>query len=93
MSVSVNRDLALEVTTMRRVSWRLVPFLLLAHLTAYIDRVNVGFAALQMNKTVGIDPKTYGLGAVSSLSAILFWKCQAIWHSSGLARAPGSRAL
>ena len=54
---------ALERATMRRVSWRLMPFLLLAYLIAYIDRVNVGFAALQMNKAVGIDPKTYGLGA------------------------------
>ena len=48
---------------MRRVSWRLMPFLLLAYLLAYLDRVNVGFASLQMNKAVGIDPKTYGLGA------------------------------
>src|SRR4249919_302997 len=53
----------LEAATMRRVSWRLMPFLLAAYLIAYIDRVNVGFAALQMNKAVGIDPKTYGLGA------------------------------
>jgi MFS family permease len=52
----------LETTTMRRVSWRLMPFLLLAYLICYIDRVNVGFAALQMNKAVGIDTKTYGLG-------------------------------
>src|SRR5947209_743697 len=56
-------DSTLEATTMRRVSWRLMPFLLLAYLICYIDRVNVGFAALQMNKAVGIDPKTYGLGA------------------------------
>ena len=56
-------DQSLEVTTMRRVSWRLMPFLLLAYLICYIDRVNVGFAALQMNKAVGIDTKTYGLGA------------------------------
>jgi len=53
----------IEAVTMRRVSWRLMPFLLLAYLICYIDRVNVGFAALQMNKAVGIDPKTYGLGA------------------------------
>ena len=53
----------LETSTMRRVSWRLMPFLLLAYLICYIDRVNVGFAALQMNKAVGIDPKIYGLGA------------------------------
>src|SRR5215470_13481029 len=53
----------LESETIRRVSWRLMPFLIAAYLVNYIDRVNVGFAALQMNKAVGIDPKTYGLGA------------------------------
>src|SRR5882672_4199740 len=63
MSTSIAPPLALEATTMRRVSWRLMPFLLLAYLICYIDRVNVGFASLQMNKAVGIDPKTYGLGA------------------------------
>src|SRR6516225_10982921 len=52
-----------EAATMRRVSWRLMPFVTLAYLLCYIDRVNVGFASLQMNKAVGIDPKTYGLGA------------------------------
>ncbi len=60
---TLTADQQLEATTMRRVSWRLMPFLLLAYLICYIDRVNVGFAALQMNKAVGIDPKTYGLGA------------------------------
>jgi MFS family permease len=56
-------DRVLEASTIRRVSWRLMPFLLLAYLICYIDRVNVGFAALQMNKAVGLDPKLYGLGA------------------------------
>src|SRR5216684_3312816 len=60
---TLSAELKLEAATMRRVSWRLMPFLLLAYLICYIDRVNVGFAALQMNKAVGIDPKTYGLGA------------------------------
>ena len=63
MSQAIDQDKALEVETMRRVSWRLMPFLLLAYLLCYIDRVNVGFASLQMNKAVGIDPKVYGLGA------------------------------
>src|SRR5471032_1170157 len=54
---------SLEAATMRRVSWRLMPFLMMAYLLCYIDRVNVGFASLQMNKAVGIDPKIYGLGA------------------------------
>jgi MFS transporter, ACS family, tartrate transporter len=56
-------ELQLETSTMRRVSWRLMPFMLTAYIICYIDRVNVGFAALQMNKAVGIDPKTFGLGA------------------------------
>lgn len=63
MSLATTEDKALETATMRRVSWRLMPFLLAAYLLCYIDRVNVGFASLQMNKAVGIDPKTYGLGA------------------------------
>jgi MFS family permease len=63
MSNALLEDKALEAATMRRVSWRLMPFLILAYLLCYIDRVNVGFASLQMNKAIGIDPKTYGLGA------------------------------
>src|ERR1700739_2817780 len=52
-----------QAAVVRRVFWPLMPFLLIAYLICYIDRVNVGFASLQMNKAVGIDPKTYGLGA------------------------------
>jgi ACS family tartrate transporter-like MFS transporter len=63
MGVTTTRDQALEAETMGRVFWRLMPFLLGAYLICYIDRVNVGFASLQMNKAVGIDPKTFGLGA------------------------------
>jgi len=63
MSQALDQDKNLEAATMRRVSWRLMPFLVLAYLLCYIDRVNVGFAALQMNKAVGIDPKIFGLGA------------------------------
>src|SRR5476649_1571923 len=63
MSASITDLKALEARTMRAVSWRLMPFLLAAYIICYIDRVNIGFAALQMNKAVGIDPKTYGLGA------------------------------
>ncbi len=63
MSATTEASKALEARTMRAVSWRLMPFLLAAYVICYIDRVNIGFAALQMNKAVGIDPKTYGLGA------------------------------
>src|SRR6202050_1154685 len=63
MSSSTTAANALEARTMRAVSRRLMPFLLAAYVICLIARVNVGFAALQMNKAVGIDPKTYGLGA------------------------------
>src|ERR1700709_144044 len=63
MSMATPDDKAVETVVMKRVFWRLMPFLMAAYLICYIDRVNVGFASLQMNKAVGIDPKTYGPGA------------------------------
>jgi len=47
----------------RRVYWRLVPWLLLLYVIAWFDRVNIGFAALQMNKDLGLSGQAYGLGA------------------------------
>lgn len=54
---------ALERATVRRVGRRLVPFLLLLFVACYLDRVNVGFAALQMNRALGLSAAAYGLGA------------------------------
>jgi MFS transporter, ACS family, tartrate transporter len=56
-------DAELGRATVRRVAWRLMPFLTIAYLLCYIDRVNLGFAALQMNSAVGLNPEVYGLGA------------------------------
>ena len=46
-----------------RVTWRLVPFLFLCYICAYLDRVNVGFAKLQMLDKLGFSETVYGLGA------------------------------
>lgn len=54
---------ALERATLSRVSRRLVPFLFLLYVASYLDRVNVGFAALQMNRALGLSATAYGLGA------------------------------
>ncbi len=51
-------DLAIE-----RVSRRLIPFLFLLYILNFLDRVNVGFAALEMNRDLGFGPAVYGLGA------------------------------
>lgn len=47
----------------RRVAWRLVPFLMLCYVAAFLDRVNVGFAKLQMLDDLGFSETVYGLGA------------------------------
>ncbi len=53
----------LEASVLRKISWRLIPFLGLLYFAAFIDRVNVGFAALQMNRDLGFSPHVYGLAS------------------------------
>jgi D-galactonate transporter len=57
------RDAGFEDATYRKVTWRLVPFLLLCYVVAYLDRVNVGFAKLQMLNDLQFSETIYGLGA------------------------------
>ena len=47
---------------MRKVSWRILPLLGVGYLVAYMDRINVSFAALQMNADLGFSATVYGLG-------------------------------
>ncbi|GJE58272.1 MFS transporter [Methylobacterium trifolii] len=54
---------SLEQATMRKVAWRLVPFICLLYFIAFIDRVNIGFAALTMNKDLGFSSSVFGFGA------------------------------
>ncbi len=56
-------DAALERSAMRRIGWRLVPFLILAYFVSFLDRVNVGFAAIQMNHDLGLTATVFGWGA------------------------------
>jgi ACS family tartrate transporter-like MFS transporter len=54
---------ALEAQTMRRVSRRLIPLLMAGYFAAYLDRVNVGFAGLTMNKALGLSAAVFGIGS------------------------------
>ncbi|WP_367848019.1 MFS transporter [Rhodoferax sp. WC2427] len=54
---------ALEKATYSKVMWRLIPFLFLCYVVAYLDRVNVGFAKLQMLTDLKFSDTVYGLGA------------------------------
>ncbi|WP_062174636.1 MFS transporter [Burkholderia sp. PAMC 26561] len=49
--------------TMSKVSRRLIPFMILMFLINFLDRVNISFAALEMNKDLGLSPSVYGLAA------------------------------
>jgi ACS family tartrate transporter-like MFS transporter len=48
---------------LRKISWRIVPFIMLLYFIAYIDRVNISFAALTMNKDLGFSSAVFGFGA------------------------------
>src|ERR1022692_1384505 len=53
----------IERRTIAKVSWRLLPLVALAYCIAYIDRSNISFAALTMNKDLGFSAYIYGWGA------------------------------
>lgn len=66
---------ALEQQTMRKVWLRLLPFLMLCYFFCFLDRVNVGFAALQMNKDLGFSASVFGFGA--GILFIAYMLCEA----------------
>lgn len=59
---------SIEKATIRKAFVRLMPLLLLCYFLAYIDRINIGFASLTMNKDLGLSAYIYGLGA-----GLFFW--------------------
>ncbi|MFH6782768.1 MULTISPECIES: MFS transporter [Methylobacterium] len=52
-----------EATLHRKMMWRILPFLFVCYVISYLDRVNVGFAALTMNKDIGLSATAFGVGA------------------------------
>ena len=50
-------------TVIRQVAWRLIPILGLCYFAAFLDRVNIGFAALTMSNDLGLTPAAFGFGA------------------------------
>src|SRR5512147_2086376 len=56
----------------RKNMWRLIPLLFLCYIIAYIDRINVGFAGLQLQQTFGIDDEKVANAIFSHCSGIFF---------------------
>src|SRR5229473_3384502 len=52
----------IEEETRRRVDRRLMPFIFLLYIVSYLDRVNVGFAGLQMTQELGFSDAVFGFG-------------------------------
>jgi MFS transporter, ACS family, tartrate transporter len=60
-SGSTITSISTETKTIQKMRIRLLPFLFLLYVVAYIDRINIGFAALTMNKDLGITSRQFGL--------------------------------
>src|SRR5262245_37362744 len=58
----------IEQTTMRKVYLRVLSIAVVSYFFCYLDRINVGFAALTMNKDLGLDAATFGFAA-----GVFFW--------------------
>jgi MFS transporter, ACS family, tartrate transporter len=58
-------DQAIEQAAMRKVYWRLLPLCMLVYFFCYLDRINVSFAALTMNKDLGLTAWVYGLSSTA----------------------------
>ncbi|MCP3464867.1 MFS transporter [Bradyrhizobium sp. CCGUVB23] len=53
----------IEQSTMRKVSWRIVPYCFSLYVISYLDRANIGYAALQMNKELALSSEAFGFAA------------------------------
>src|SRR5215475_5452900 len=63
MATEANAAGQFESATIRKLQWRLIPFLFLLYVISFIDRVNIGFAALTMNRELGITSEQFGFVA------------------------------
>jgi ACS family tartrate transporter-like MFS transporter len=60
---NLSEQAAIGKSAVRKASWRLIPLIALGYGTAYMDRVNISFASLQMNRDLHFSATVYGLGA------------------------------
>ena len=71
--VNTGSEQGIERQTLRKVSIRLLPFLILLYVIAYLDRVNFGFAALEMNSALGLSSEVFGfLSGIFFIGYLLF---------------------
>ena len=64
----------LEAAVVSRLMWRLMPFLFLLYIVAYLDRINVGFGILQMRGQLGLTDRVYGRAAGIFFAGYFFFQ-------------------
>ena len=62
-----------ELKTISKLRWRLIPLVMLMYMISIMDRVNISFAALEMNRELGITPDVFGLIAGIFFLAYFFF--------------------
>src|ERR1700730_15602186 len=72
MQSPIGIDLGANIVA--KLTRRLLPFLFVLYIVAYLDRINVGFAALQMKAQLGFSDKVYGLGAGIFFAGYFFFQ-------------------
>lgn len=63
-----------ELKTISKLRWRLIPLVMLMYMISIMDRVNISFAALEMNRELGITPDVFGLIAGIFFLAYFFFE-------------------
>ncbi|WP_447648163.1 MFS transporter [Microbacterium forte] len=63
MSAAIGSSAPIAAATLRKIKWRILPLLIVLYIIAFIDRANIGFAALEMNEDLGISAWQFGLVA------------------------------
>src|SRR3954466_9571872 len=71
MNIAVKRTAAMQLSyaadevasIYKKITWRLIAFLFICYTMSYLDRINIGFAQLQMKQDLGFSDAVYGLGA------------------------------
>ena len=89
--LGIREEADMEARVINKVSRRIVPFVALCYFLCYLDRVNVGFAAPQMNNDLGFTATMFGWAPGFFSLVISSLKCRAIWRSNGSGHGFGSR--
>jgi MFS transporter, ACS family, tartrate transporter len=87
LGVQADRATAVEISAMRKISLRIIPFVVICMFVSYIDRVNVGFAALEMNRDLHFTSTVFGWG----LSAFFVSLCLCEVPSNMMMKRLGAR--